>query len=83
METKTFKSGYGLAVRLPESFALAPDQTLVIEQNGDSLTIRRKPDAEEGQRSFQRLREALAALGKPSDGIQKRPGFIAPIRRGI
>lgn len=37
LETTTFKSGNGVALRLPEALAIGPDERMPIEQNGDTL----------------------------------------------
>jgi antitoxin VapB len=83
IETKTFKSGNSVALRLPKSLAIGPDEKMLIEQKGGVLTIRRAQDREEERRKVRELAAALAEIGVPDDGIQKRPDFIAPIRRGI
>lgn len=49
-ETKTFKSGNGVALRLPKSLGIGPDERMLIERNGDVLTVRRlKGPAEESR----------------------------------
>ena len=83
IETKTFRSGNSVALRLPKALGIGPDQTLLIDQNGSVLTIRPVHDIEEERRKVRALFDALAAIGTPSDGVQKRPDFIAPIRRGL
>jgi antitoxin VapB len=83
LETKTFKSGNSVALRLPKALAIGPDERMVIEQNGDVLTVRRLHDPASERRKVAALLAALAAIGVPDDGVQKRPDFEAPERPGI
>jgi virulence-associated protein VagC len=64
-EAKTFRSGRTVALRLPDGLAIAPGERMLIEAEGDLLTLRRLPDRAEVTR---RLREKLAvleAIGRP------------------
>ena len=40
---KTFKSGDGVAVRLPKAWGVAPGETFEVTQSGDRLYLRRIP----------------------------------------
>ena len=82
-ETRTFKSGNSVALRLPKGLAIGPDVRMVIEQNGDVLTVRRLLDPAEEKRKVLELLAALAAIGRPDDGVQPRPDFEAPERPGL
>jgi antitoxin VapB len=80
VQTKTFKSGNSVAVRLPKGFAIGPDIGVEIQKSGDTVTIRLARDPALAQ---QRMRQALAdmaALGPPSDGVQQRAGIEFPDR---
>lgn len=83
LETKTFKSGNSVALRLPKALAIGPDERMLIEQNGDTLTIRRAHDPAEEKRKVAAMLAALAAIEVPDDGIQERLDFEAPRRAGI
>ncbi|MGE0773566.1 MAG: hypothetical protein AB7G25_04720 [Sphingomonadaceae bacterium] len=62
IESKTFKSGNSVAVRLPKAVAFAPDTRVAIERSGDVLTIRRLLSDEEEEARLARFQSALAAL---------------------
>lgn len=83
VETKTFKSGDSVALCLPKSLAIGPDERMLIEQNGDILTVRRAHDPVDEKRTVEALLAALAAIGVPDDGVQKRPEFEAVERHGL
>ncbi len=74
--SRTFRSGNSDAVRLPKEITFGPGVEVEIERKGDVVTmVRKRP-------SIQEMLDKLDALPKPS-GIQKRPLFIAPIRKGL
>lgn len=81
-ETKTFKSGNSVALRLPKSLAIGPDERMLIEQNGDVLTVRRVKDPAEEKRKLAELIAALNAIGRPGE-IQKRERIEFPDRAGL
>lgn len=82
-ETKTFMSGNSVALRLPKSLAIGPNERMVIEQNGDVFTVRRVVDPAEAKRRMQQAYEALLAIGAPQDGVQPRDPFDFPDRKGL
>lgn len=82
VSSKTFKSGNSVAVRLPKEVAFAPDLAVVIERNGDVLTIRLAVDPVEEKRKLVELVEALRAIGAPEE-IEKREPFEFPDRPGL
>jgi virulence-associated protein VagC len=63
-ETRTFRSGKGVALRLPDSFAVAPGEKLLVEQDGDRITLRRPRDHAEAVRKLRSLLAALEAIGR-------------------
>ncbi|HEX8366141.1 MAG TPA: AbrB/MazE/SpoVT family DNA-binding domain-containing protein [Allosphingosinicella sp.] len=81
-ETKTFKSGNSVALRLPKALAIGPDERMVIEQKGDVFTIRRLKDPAEEKRKLLELVEALRALPRP-DEVEKREPIEFPHRPGL
>lgn len=81
-ETRTFKSGNSVALRLPRSLAIGPDERMLIEQNGDVLTVRRLKDPAEEKRKLAELIAALNAIGRPGE-IQKRERIEFPDRPGL
>lgn len=82
INSTTFKSGNGVAVRLPEETGFLPDTPVVIEWSGQVLTIRRARDPVEEKRKVLDLVAALRALPKPRS-IEKRVPAIPPVRRGL
>lgn len=81
-ETRTFKSGNSVALRLPKRLAIGPDEKMVIEQNGDVLTVRRLKDPAEEKRKLKALVADLRAIGRPLD-VQTRDPFDFPDRPGL
>jgi virulence-associated protein VagC len=64
-EAKTFRSGRSVALRLPDSLAIDPGETMLIEAEGDRLTVRRLPDRGEVARRLRALLPVLEAIGRP------------------
>ena len=62
-EAKTFRSGRNVALRLPERLAIAPGERMLIESEGDRLTVRRLPDRREITRKLRGLLPVLEAIG--------------------
>ena len=81
-ETKTFKSGNSVALRLPKALAIGPDERMLIERNGDVLTVRRLKDPAEEKRKLLELVGALRALPRPDD-VEKRERIEFPDRPGL
>jgi antitoxin VapB len=81
-ETKTFKSGNSIALRLPKSMGVGPDERMLIEQDGDMFTVRRAVDPAEAKRKLLEMLDELAALPKP-DYIEKHEPFEFPDRPGL
>jgi virulence-associated protein VagC len=61
-QTKTFRSGRGVALRLPGGFDAG--EAMVIEQQGDRLTIRRARHRAEATRKLRSVLPALEAIGQ-------------------
>lgn len=84
-QTKTFKSGNSVALRLPKSLAIGPGENMTVERHGDVLTLRRIPsEAEEAERLTQ-FRAALAELVRlgPVGEVGTRDPFEFPDRPGL
>ena len=83
VSSKTFKSGNSVAVRLPKALGIAADVEVVIERNGNALTIRPKVDPEAEKARLAALLADLRAIGAPPDGPQEREPFEFPDRPGL
>ena len=64
-EARTFRSGRSVALRLPESLAIAPGEKMLIEADGERLTLSRLPDRSEAARKLRALLGVLDAIGRP------------------
>jgi antitoxin VapB len=83
VDSKTFKSGNSVAVRLPKEVAFAPGIDVKIERKGDVLTIRPAYDPAEALARNQRLVARLRAIG-PADEIEKYDSTLTgPERPGL
>lgn len=80
-ESKTFKSGNSIAVRLPRDMALPEGTPITIEKQGDALIIRPLKDPVEEKRKVIELVAALKAIG-PADEIERRNADL-PERPGL
>lgn len=82
VESKTFKSGNSIAVRLPRDMALPEGTAITIEKRGDALIIRPAKDPLEEKRKVTELVAALRALG-PVGEVEERDADIFPDRPGL
>lgn len=83
IETRTFKSGNSVALRLPRGLSIGPDQLMSIEQIGDVLTVRPLKDAASEKARVNRLVDRLRAIGPVGEigarepiHMVERPGLI-------
>jgi len=74
--SRTFKSGNSDAVRLPKEITFGTGVEVEFHRDGDVVTMVRK------RMTNREIVEALEAMPKPTS-IQKRPEFIAPLRKGL
>lgn len=81
--SRTFKSGNSVAVRLPKGFAIPAGVDIQLDKTGDTVTIKLTRDPAEAQRQMRKLTADLAAIGAPPDGVQKRDPFDWPDRPGL
>ncbi len=82
VNSKVFRSGNSEAVRLPREVAFGANIDVVIERNGDVLTIRPARDPAEEKRRLLDMLDALASLPKP-DNVQQRDAVEFPVRPGL
>jgi len=82
IETKTFKSGNSVAVRLPKELGVAADVAVTIEQNGTTLTIKPALDPVEEKRKLTDLMARLRKTGAITPA-EKREPIAFPDRRGL
>jgi antitoxin VapB len=83
VDSKTFKSGNSVAVRLPKEVAFAADIRVTIERNGDVLTIRPVENPIKAKARIRQMLDDLKAIGAPPDGVQPRDPFEFPDRPGL
>lgn len=81
-ETRTYRSGKGVAVRLPDSFAVPPGETILVEQDGDLITVRRVRNRSEVTRKLRSLLGILEAIGRPGGPAACGAGGLED-RRGV
>lgn len=87
IETRTFKSGNSVAVRLPKELGFAPDMAVTLEKIGDTISIRAvedaaDSDAADGKARVARLMAALDAIG-PVGEIEEREPIEFPERNEV
>lgn len=63
-QTKTFRSGSSVALRLPKGLAVDAGEKMLIEQQGELLTVRRASRRAEVARRLRALLPALEAIGR-------------------
>ncbi|HEU4959949.1 MAG TPA: AbrB/MazE/SpoVT family DNA-binding domain-containing protein [Sphingomonas sp.] len=81
IQTKAFKSGNSVAVRLPKEFGIEAGTSLMIEANGKGVTIQPVVDPDEEKRKLSALVAALRELG-PIE-VQRREPIEFPDRPGL
>jgi antitoxin VapB len=84
-KTRTFKSGNSVALRLPKGLAIGPNERMMVERHGDTLTARRIPSETEEAERLTRFRAAMAELARlgPIGEIEEREPFEFPERPGL
>ena len=78
VDSKTFKSGNSIAVRLPKELAVEPNTEVTIRKVGETLTITPKP-----RRTMADLVARLREIGPPPGPKVERQKIIFPKRRGL
>lgn len=82
IDSKTFKSGNSVAVRLPKAIGLNADVLVRIEYDAGVITIRPIEDMDAGKKRVADLVAALRALPKPPY-IEEREPIEFPDRKGL
>ncbi len=80
--TRTFKSGNSVAVRLPKGFGIAAGAEVALERRGSEVVIRRIADPVEAKVRMGQLADLLDALG-PIGEVEVRDPDIFPDRPGL
>jgi antitoxin VapB len=83
VQTRTFKSGNSVAVRLPKGFAIPADAEVELAKSGDTVTIRLSHNPEEARERMRQAWADMAEIGAPEDGVQARDPFEFPDREGL
>jgi len=82
VHTKTFKSGNGVAVRLPKGFAIPDGVEVELDKSGDVVTLRLTRDPAKEKARLLKMLEDLEAIG-PVGEIEKREPIEFPDREGL
>jgi len=80
--TRVFRSGNSEAVRLPKEVAYGRDLDVVVERNGDVVTIRPVSDAAAEKKAWQDFLIELDKLPKPAS-VEIREPIEWPDRPGL
>ena len=81
-QTRTFKSGNSVAVRLPKEFAIPEGVEVELAKHGGAVTISLAQDKSVEKARMLKWLEELKAMPKPPE-IQKREPIIFPKRRRL
>jgi hypothetical protein len=65
-ETRTYRSGKAVALRLPSDIAIPAGETIRLEQDGDLITLRRVRNRAGVTRKLRGLLPLLEAIGYPA-----------------
>ncbi|MEZ5709502.1 MAG: AbrB/MazE/SpoVT family DNA-binding domain-containing protein [Blastomonas sp.] len=82
IETRTFKSGNSIAVRLPKALGIDAGTSVEIEQRGEEIIVRRTHDPVLQKRRLLKMLKQLKALPKP-DHVEKPEAIEFPDRPGL
>jgi antitoxin VapB len=82
VETKIFKSGNSVAVRLPAELGFEAGVCVTVEKVGNEVKIKRMIDPVEEKRKLSELVAALRALGPIADPEPREP-IEFPERPGL
>lgn len=81
-QTRTFRSGNSVAVRLPKGFAIPEGAEVELQHAHGTVTMRLMPDREGERARLRKLLDDLEALGAPIE-IEKREPIYFPDRPGL
>lgn len=79
INSKTFKSGNSVALRLPKALGVPEDMEMTIERRGDSFIVRPARDPAEEKRKVLKLIATLNALPSPGE-VEVREPPVPPKR---
>lgn len=82
IQTRTFKSGNSVAVRLPKGFAIPAGAEVELSQAGNKVTMQLSTNPAEAKQRWMAMLDELKALPKPPS-VQKRERFEFPDRPGL
>lgn len=82
IDTKTFRSGNSVAVRLPRELGFDADVAVRLERVGTGVHVKPLVDTAEQKRRLMRLVDRLTAIG-PGHDIEQRDPDIFPDRPGL
>lgn len=80
--TRTFKSGNSVAVRLPKGFGIAAGAEVALERRGREVVIRRIADPAADKAAIAALVAKLRAIGPVGEIEERDPDFF-PDRPGL
>lgn len=85
IESRTFKSGNSVAVRLPKELGFAAGTAVTIEKIGNKLEIKPAIDPEEQRRRNKAMADEIRAIWAkaPYHEIEKREPIEFPERPGL
>lgn len=75
VDSKAFKAGNSVAVRLPKSFGIAEGTELQLEKTPRGILVREKVDAAEVKRKWLALLDEMDAMPGPGR-VEKREPII-------
>lgn len=82
VNSKTFRSGNSIALRLPRALGIEADVEMRIEKDGDALVVRPAKDPAAEKAKVRRLIERLDEIGAVGE-IGKRDPIEIPERPGL
>lgn len=82
IETKIFKSGNSVAIRLPKGLGFEAGMPVTIEHVGNAVTVRPAVDTAEEKRKLGELMAKLTAIG-PITPVGTREAIEFPDRPGL
>jgi antitoxin VapB len=82
VDTRTFRSGNSVAVRLPRELGFSPDVPVRLEKVGNTVHVTPLVDEGEEKRRLVRMLADLDAVG-PVGEIEARDADIFPDRPGL
>jgi antitoxin VapB len=82
VQTRTFKSGNSVAVRLPKGFGIPEGAEVELDKRGSVVTLRVSADGDADRLAMLQMLDDLQRLPRPARSQQREP-IIFPKRRGL